>query len=252
MHRRATRPRAERRPHPVRYALVMPAAGAGRRFGSSAPKQHASLAGRSVLEWALVPFLDDPRCTALRLVLAAGDPQAPRLAPLLGARGRIVQGGEERCDSVLAGLASLEGEVGDEQWVLVHDAARPLLARADLERLLATVDAGETGGLLAAPLADTLKVADADGRCAGTVPRAGLWCAQTPQMFRRGALRRALESARATGRVPTDEAQAMEWTGVGARLVAAQYCNLKVTTPADLAVAAAVLAARAGEHGGAA
>lgn len=239
----------------VRYALVMPAAGSSRRFDTQTLKQYAPLAGSTVLECALTPFLADERCSAVRLVLARADPERARLARWLGARGRIVDGGAERCESVLNGLASLEGSVEVTAWVLVHDAARPCITDADIERLIGTVAGhgsatpGVGGGLLAVPLADTLKRADADALCLETPSRNGLWCAQTPQMYRLGALRAALEQAQAMGRVPTDEAQAMEWAGVRSRLVAAEYCNLKVTTAADLTLAAAVLAARsAGGH----
>lgn len=231
----------------MHYGLVMPAAGSGRRFGANVPKQYAPLAGSTVLECALAPFLADRRCRAIRLVLAVDDPQRARLAARLGGRGRIVDGGAERSDSVRLGLASLDGALGPGDWVLVHDAARPCVAAADIDRLIAAVDDGaEQGGLLAIPLADTLKRADAAERCEATPPRAGLWCAQTPQMFRLGALAAALAAAGNAGRVPTDEAQAMEWTGVRARLVAAAHANPKVTGPADLALAAAVLAAREG------
>lgn len=233
----------------MHYALVMPAAGSGRRFGGAAPKQYAPLAGATVLDWALAPFLDDARCRCVRLVLAPGDPERPRLERRLGSRGAVVDGGAERCDSVLCGLLGLAGVMRPEDWVLVHDAARPCLARADVDRLIAQVDGRAEGGLLATPLADTLKRADAEGLAVETPARSGLWCAQTPQMFRLGALRAALERARAAGRTPTDEAQAMEWIGVRARLVAVGHCNLKVTAPADLALAAAVLAARRGASG---
>ncbi len=229
----------------MHYGLVMAAAGSGRRFGLGSPKQYAPLAGTTVLECALAPFLADARCRAVRLVLAADDPQCERLRALLGARGAVVEGGRERCDSVRNGLASLATVLASEDWVLVHDAARPCIAPADIDRLIAAVDgSGAEGGLLAAPLADTLKRADAAGRCEATPSRERLWCAQTPQMFRLGALAAALEQAQRAGRTPTDEAQAMEWSGVRARLVASAHGNLKVTGPADLALAEAVLAAR--------
>ncbi|MCC7461338.1 MAG: 2-C-methyl-D-erythritol 4-phosphate cytidylyltransferase [Gammaproteobacteria bacterium] len=234
-----------RRADPMHYGLVMPAAGSGRRFGAGTPKQYAPLAGSTVLECALAPFLADARCRVIRLVLAAQDPQRTRLAARLGGRGAVVDGGAERSDSVRLGLASLAQVLGPDAWVLVHDAARPCVAAADIDRLIAAVDgSGEAGGLLAAPLADTLKRADADGRCELTAPRAALWCAQTPQMFRVGMLAAALESARLTGRTPTDEAQAMEWTDVRARLVPSMHANPKVTAPADLELAGALLAAR--------
>ncbi|MFO1399956.1 MAG: 2-C-methyl-D-erythritol 4-phosphate cytidylyltransferase [Steroidobacteraceae bacterium] len=234
----------------MHYGLVMPAAGSGRRFAAAAPKQYAPLAGTSVLECALAPFLADARCRAIRLVLAPGDPERARLRARLDARAAIVDGGAERSDSVRNGLASLAAVLAPGDWVLVHDAARPCIAAADIDRLIAAIDGGgEAGGLLAVPLADTLKRADAAGAAEATLPRDGLWCAQTPQMFRLGPLAAALEAAARAGRVPTDEAQAMEWSGVRPRLVASAHGNLKVTSPADLALAAAVLAAR-GRDGG--
>jgi 2-C-methyl-D-erythritol 4-phosphate cytidylyltransferase len=234
----------------MRYGLVMPAAGGGRRFGLQPRKQYAPLAGATVLECALAPFRADPRCRSICLVLAVDDPGRAGLQERLGERVMLVDGGAERCDSVRLGLARLASVLAPDDWVLVHDAARPCISAADIARLIDAVVSGrEDGGLLATPLADTLKRADAAGRCVETPARAGLWCAQTPQMFRCGALARALAQAQAAGRIPTDEAQAMEWAGVGARLVASEDCNLKVTTPADLALAAAVLAAR-GRKGG--
>jgi 2-C-methyl-D-erythritol 4-phosphate cytidylyltransferase len=238
----------------VRYWVVMPAAGAGRRFGGDLPKQHWPLAGSTVLERALHPFTSDPRCVAVALVL---DPTAladTALCSRLEARVGAVAGGAERPDSVLRGLDALAGPSGahrheapqDSDWVLVHDAARPCLSAQDLERLLVAGAAHPQGALLAAPVADTLKSADEDGCCASTVERSALWRALTPQMFRYGALRAALRAARAAGRTPTDEAQAMEWQGVRARLVHAAGSNIKITNRADLALAEAILADRGG------
>ena len=156
----------------------------------------------------------------------------------------IVDGGAQRSDSVLRALDDLAGRAADTDWVLVHDAARPCLSAADLERLLNAGTDSQGGALLAAPVADTIKRATDDGRSGGTVPREQLWRAQTPQMFRYRELREALRQARAAGREPTDEAQALEWLGVQPQLVAAQDSNIKITTAEDLAVAAAILAAR--------
>ncbi len=230
----------------MRYWLVMPAAGAGRRFGSA--KQYAQLAGTTVLEAALRVFLADPRCAGGTLVLAEDDPHRESLAARLGPRLRIANGGAERAHSVRNGLSALAERAEPEDWVLVHDAARPCLSAADLERLLEHTGETEQGALLAAPVADTVKRADAadiaSARVAETVAREGLWLAQTPQMFRLAALRAALERAIATRRAPTDEAQAMEWQGVSARLVQARDSNFKITNTADLALAEAILAAR--------
>lgn len=224
----------------MRYWLVMPAAGIGRRFGGERPKQYAPLAGRTVIEWALAPFLRDARCAQAVVALAPGDPYWGAIAP-----GRVmsVPGGAERSHSVRNALTALAPHAGERDWVLVHDAARPCLPGADLERLLGELAAHPVGGLLASPAADTLKRADAAGCVAETVDRSGLWRALTPQMFRYGPLCAALDQAHAAGRTPTDESQALEWLGERPALVAGSAANLKITAAADLTVAAALLEA---------
>lgn len=219
----------------------MPAAGSGQRFGSEKPKQYMPLAGRTVIEWALQPFIADPRCVQLVVALAAGDAHFNTLATTRDPRLQCVTGGAQRCDSVLAALESIPS--ADEEWVLVHDAARPCVTRAEIDALLDAA-AAEAGALLAQPLAETLKRGDATGRVIDTPPREALWRAQTPQAFRLGLLRAALRAARAAGRTPTDEAQAVEWQGHPVRLVPGSATNLKITEASDLALAAAVLAQR--------
>ena len=226
----------------MHYWLVMPAAGIGRRFGAERPKQYAPLRGRTVIEWALSPFLRDARCAGAMVALAADDPYWREIAP---PQVRTASGGVERSHSVRNALAALAPRAQAEDWVLVHDAARPCLADADLERLIAELAAHPVGGLLATPAADTLKRADAAGCVAATVDRTGLWRALTPQMFRYGLLCSALDAAHASGRIPTDEAQAVEWLGMRPALVAASTANLKITRAADLTLAAALLEALA-------
>jgi 2-C-methyl-D-erythritol 4-phosphate cytidylyltransferase len=143
---------------------------------------------------------------------------------------------------VRAGLAALQGRAEEQDWVLVHDAARPCLTDADLERVLSTLWMDEVGGMLAAPVVDTLKRADEGGRVEQTVSRASLWLALTPQMFRYGVLRRALEAAATSNANVTDEAQAIETIGLRPRLVQGSADNLKVTVPADLERARRILA----------
>jgi len=204
------------------------------------PKQYLPLAGRRVIEHALAPFLDDPRCQGLVVAVDAGDETFATLSCARHPALRSVPGGARRCDSV---RNALEAIADDEQaWVLVHDAARPCISRADLDALLAGCGHDAVGGLLALPVADTVKSADEEQRVLKTSPRAGLWRALTPQMFRLGLLRRALGEAIAAGREPTDEAQAVEWLGESPRLVAGDAGNIKVTTAADLALAGAMLA----------
>lgn len=228
------------------YWAVIPAAGIGKRMGNDIPKQYLSLHGRSVLEWALQPFLVDPRCRIVVVAIAADDAHWPRLA-LSHPKLMITQGGSERADSVLAGLNALLADVQADtnDWVLVHDAARPCLHGDDLAALLGAATADEiVGALLATPLADTLKKADDNLRIERTVPRAGLWRALTPQMFRLGLLCEALQHARQQGVAVTDEASAVEALGLQPRLVAGRADNLKLTLPEDFALAASVLAAR--------
>ena len=216
----------------------MPAAGVGRRFGADRPKQYAPLCGRTVIEWALAPFLADPRCAGTVVALGADDPYWPSIAP---ATVLVAPGGQERSHSVRHGLAVLSDRAKPDDWVLVHDAARPCLPHQDLERLLADLAAHPVGGLLATPAADTLKRADGARHVQQTVDRAGLWRALTPQMFRYGRLCEALDRAHAAGRIPTDEAQAIEWLGDAPRLIEGAAANLKITSAADLAIAAALL-----------
>jgi len=229
----------------MRYWLVMPAAGASQRFGGTRPKQHMELAGRTVLEAALQLFIEDARCAGIAVALDQDALADAALRRRLGAKVRTVAGGEQRCDSVLQALAALGAELAADDWVLVHDAARACLSQRDLDRLLQAGERETTGALLAAPVSDTLKQAGASLTVEGTLERALLWRALTPQMFRFGPLLGALQGARAAGRTPTDEAQAMEWQGMHPRLVAALDSNIKITNPEDLVVAGAICAARA-------
>jgi 2-C-methyl-D-erythritol 4-phosphate cytidylyltransferase/2-C-methyl-D-erythritol 2,4-cyclodiphosphate synthase len=224
----------------LRYWLILPAAGTGRRFGAALPKQYLELAGRKVIEHALAPFLADPRCQQIVVALDPGDTQFRILPSAADSRVRCVAGGAQRCDSVRNAILQLDAS--EDDWVLVHDAARPCLTRADLDTLIAAVAEDAVGGLLAVPLADTLKQGSDGQRVVTTASRESLWRALTPQMFRLGPLRRALQAAQAAGREPTDEAQALEWCGHAPRLVAGRADNLKITMPADLKLAAAVLA----------
>ena len=224
----------------MRYWLIVPAAGVGRRFGEQLPKQYVPVRGRTVLEWSLAPFRADGRCAGIVIALAASDPHWPAISQKLGSV-TVALGGAERCHSVRNALGALEGQVDASDWVLVHDAARPCLPTADLNRLLERLESHPVGGLLAAPAADTLKAAGDDQQVMRTVDRSGLWRALTPQMFRYGRLCQALDAALTAGRLPTDESQAIEWLGERPQIVAGSAANLKVTSPEDLLVAAALL-----------
>lgn len=237
----------------MRYWLVMPAAGTGTRFsgrqtGDRIPKQYAPLRGRTVIEWALAPFLMDARCAGAVVALGAQDRWWPKVSERISTV-TVCQGGSERCESVRNALASLSRRAEKSDWVLVHDAARPCLTASDLNRLIEHVGSHPVGGILAQPVADTLKRAHGEGGEIGeTVDRASLWRAGTPQMFRYGKLVEALDSALAGKRHPTDEAQALEWLGERPLLVEGSAANLKVTTADDLALVEALLAGREGRQ----
>lgn len=216
---------------------VVPAAGRGTRFGGEVPKQYLHAAGKPLIEHALNALLANPRVAGAMVALAADDARWPGWTSLRGKPVLRCVGGGERADSVLAALEALPADVPADALVLVHDAARPNLAPADLDRLIDAAIASTHGAILAAPVRDTLKRAAEGATIAGTEPRDGLWRAFTPQAFRRDALADALRAARAAGVLVTDEAMAMERVGARPLLVEGREDNLKVTTPADLALA---------------
>lgn len=221
----------------ARCWAVVPAAGIGARVGAGTPKQYLSLAGRTVLEHSIAPLLDCADIGRVVVAVAAGDGWWPQLPVACHPRIASVVGGAERCHSVLAGLDALAGEAAGEDWVLVHDAARPCLPPEDLQRLLDTLREQPVGGLLAVPVADTLKRVEG-GQVLGTVDRSALWRALTPQMFRFGLLRAALRRALEEGRLVTDEAHAVELAGHLPQVVEGSARNIKITRPEDVALAA--------------
>ena len=226
---------------PRHYAIV-PAAGSGSRFGAEKPKQYLELLGRPLIYHTLAALTACPEIERVWVVLAPDDPWWPRYDwSALGAKLETVRcGGATRAESVSNGLQAAAMVASDEDWVLVHDAARPCLSPAMLETLFEELASDPVGGILAVPVADTLKRADAEQRVATTEPRDGLWQAQTPQMFRYGLLQKALAHCSAV----TDEAGAIEALGLQPRLVRGDATNLKVTYPADLPLAAMILRAR--------
>lgn len=216
---------------------VLPAAGIGSRMASELPKQYLQVAGATLIEHSLRALLDCPELTAVVVALHAEDSRADALAVFNDPRVQRVTGGAQRSDSVLAALDTLLQQAAPEDWVLVHDAARPCLRTTDIARLIACVQASGTGGILAEPIVDTVKQAGNDALVQRTLDRSGLWRAQTPQMFRLGELHHALVQARARNLSITDEASAMELAGFPVQLVAGPSRNLKVTLPADLQLA---------------
>lgn len=214
---------------------VVPAAGRGARFGGEVPKQYLPVAGEPLLAHTLRALFAHPAIEAAVVSLAVGDAHWPGWNSFEGRPLLVCSGGEARADSVLAGLSALPDSVRADDFVLVHDAARPNLALADLDALLERGRDDPVGAILAAPVRDTLKRAGDDGGIDRTEPRERLWRALTPQLFRRLQLTRALEAARESGAVVTDEAMAMERQGHRPLLVEGADDNLKITTPADLA-----------------
>jgi 2-C-methyl-D-erythritol 4-phosphate cytidylyltransferase len=197
-----------------------------------------------MLSWTLQALLSERTLAGVVVALAPNDRRWARLPESREARVRTCVGGARREVSVAAGLEALVGIADEADWILVHDAARPCLARDDLRRLLNALARDPVGGLLATPVSDTLKRADDKGCVRNTVDREGLWRAGTPQMFRFGVLRRGLAFCRDRKRPVTDEASAVEALGLRPRLVTGRSDNLKVTTAADAKLAAVILAAQ--------
>jgi 2-C-methyl-D-erythritol 4-phosphate cytidylyltransferase len=222
-----------------RFFGLVPAAGSGSRFGADGLKQYSPLAGKPMLYHSIERLLAAPEVEVVFVVLAPADEDfrrhdwstfGNRLAPLYC-------GGASRRDSVLNGIVAAASAVDPNDWMLVHDAARPCLGKTELHRLIEDVGGDEVGGILAVPVSDTLKRADGDRRIVGTESRDGLWRAQTPQMFRHGMLLRALRNSAHV----TDEASAVEALGYRPKLVEGSTKNLKVTFAADLEIAGQIL-----------
>jgi 2-C-methyl-D-erythritol 4-phosphate cytidylyltransferase len=225
-----------------RYFAIVPAAGSGSRFGAEKPKQYLSLLGRPMIFHTLAALVACPEIDRVWVVLSPDDDEWRRYDwSDLGAKLETVRcGGKTRAESVTNGLQAAAMMAADDDWVLVHDAARPCLSAEMLSNLISELADDPVGGILAVPVADTLKRADAAQRVAVTEPRDGLWQAQTPQMFRYARLLEALTQCAEV----TDEAGAIEALGLKPKLVSSDTTNLKVTYPADLALAAMILRGR--------
>lgn len=214
---------------------VVPAAGRGARFGAPLPKQYMAAAGRPLIAYTLDALAAHPAVAGLMVVLSESDPDWPGWRAVAGKPILTTIGGDNRAASVLAGVLALPDSVRSDDFVLVHDAARPNLGPTDMDRLLETGRNDPVGAILAAPVRDTLKRAGDDGGIDATEPRERLWRALTPQLFRRHQLIRGLQEAAAAGVEVTDEAMAMERLGLRPLLVEGAEDNFKITTPADLA-----------------
>jgi 2-C-methyl-D-erythritol 4-phosphate cytidylyltransferase len=228
-----------------KFWAIVPAAGAGTRMGADIPKQYLALDDRTVLEHTLDTLLSCRRLSGVILVLPEADERWGKIAPRYSQkRLETVRGGLERCHSVFNGLDHLAAHAMDDDWVLVHDAARPCVRVEDIECLMATLESSTEGGLLGVPVSDTMKRVDEKLCVTSTVDRAGLWHACTPQMFRIGVLRDALRRAIGKGQPVTDEANAMELAGYRPRMVQGAGDNIKITVPSDLPLAAYYLQSR--------
>lgn len=210
------------------------------------PKQYLQVAGATLLEHSLGALLACGQIAGVVVALHPEDTRAAQLPVFRDARVQTVVGAEARSGSVLAGLDALYAQAAPQDWVLVHDAARPCLQAVDIARLIDAVIAANTGGILAEPIMDTVKQASQDARVVRTLDRATLWRAQTPQMFRLDELRLALREAQEQGLAVTDEASAMELAGYPVQLIVGPPGNLKVTVPADLPLVDWYLQAAAG------
>lgn len=231
-------------PSAVKFWAVVPAAGIGARMGGDTPKQYLPLLGQPIIVHTLSCLCSHERIAGVVVVLAAGDRWWAETPMKLARTLMVASGGEERRDSVLSGLDTLARRASATDWVLVHDAVRPCLRHEDIDRLMDELGDDEVGGLLATPVKDTMKRSNANNRVRETISRESLWHAQTPQMFRLGALRDALRLARDEDRDVTDEAQAMELAGARPRLVPGHEDNIKITRREDLELAEMFLARR--------
>lgn len=221
----------------VNYWVVIPAAGKGRRMGSDVPKQYLPLSGRTVIECTLERLLFHPAIDGVYVALDQRDVRWETTEYAHHPDIIRVSGGEERAHSVLHALEALQQRAAPDDWVLVHDAARPCVRRSDIDALISQAGKHPVGGVLGVELHDTLKRTDDSNHIEATVDRTGLWRAFTPQMFRLGELSRALTQALAAGALVTDEASAIEWAGQRPLMVRGHPDNIKITQPEDLELA---------------
>jgi len=216
------------------FHVIIPAAGTGNRMANALPKQYIPLAGKPIISHTVQVFFNHPRISGIHLALNPEDNFWRSLVLEPASKLKLhYTGGGSRSETVLNTLEAIAPQVNEDDWILVHDAARPGLTNQLLDALLNTLENDEVGGLLALPLADTLKQSNQGSRVEKTIPRDNLWQAQTPQMFRYGLLKQALSSFNGA---PTDEAEAIEALGFQPKLVQGELRNLKITYPQDLEV----------------
>ena len=220
--------------------VVVPAAGVGRRFGGDTPKQYQQLLGKPVIEHTLERLLelDDAQTV---VAVSSVDTQWQKLSVFQSPRIQTVIGGDERADSVRLALETLQGKAKQDDWVLVHDVARPCVRVQDIKNLLAQLANHKVGGVLATPVSDTLKRVLNQPDIDSTEDRSQLWAAQTPQMFRYGLLLESLQAAVEQQRQPTDESAAIEQLGYTPSVVEGSRDNIKITRLEDMAIAEAIM-----------
>ena len=224
-----------------RIWAIVPAAGAGTRFGSDLPKQYHTLAGEEVILQTLRRLNAVTRISGIGVGLAVDDPNWPSIVPRLPGSVWSYEGGQNRSETVRNGLSELTRQGREADWVLVHDSVRPCVEAADINRLIDEIDFRFPGGLLATPVSDTLKVATRQSEVTQTVSRGSLWRAQTPQLFPVALLLEGLNKVGAENLECTDDAQAVEYLGLHPRIVAGSSRNLKITSGSDLSLAGAIL-----------
>jgi 2-C-methyl-D-erythritol 4-phosphate cytidylyltransferase len=221
-----------------KYWAVVPAAGIGKRMGGDQPKQYLPIAGKMVLEHSLNRMLDCPEINGVIVAISVGDDYWKNLNYKHEKSVLVATGGKERSDSVLNALNELSQTADDNDWVLVHDAARPCVRREDIQKLIQSCKDHPVGGILAVPVKDTIKKSSDTVEISKTIDRSDLWLAQTPQMFRLGPLREAMAKASDAGVEITDEASAVEWAGFQPLLVEGHADNIKITRQEDVNLAA--------------
>ena len=220
-----------------RYWAIVPAAGAGKRMQADLPKQYLLLHGKSVIEYTIERLASHPLISEIIVLVAKGDSYWPKINLTQFAKPvNTYEGGVERCHSVLNGLLALTDKADANDWVLVHDAARPCVRLDDIDRLIEQCQDGD-GGVLGSATKDTMKQVDEHNRVSQTLDRSIIWHAFTPQMFRYGPLRKALEQGMNADELVTDEAMAMERAGYHPLMVQGHADNIKITRPEDLSIA---------------
>ncbi|CAG7857008.1 2-C-methyl-D-erythritol 4-phosphate cytidylyltransferase [biofilm metagenome] len=220
----------------IKFWAVVPAAGVGKRMNADRPKQYLILAGKTVIEHTLLRLIQADIFSGVAVAISEEDPYWPDLTISRNELIITAPGGRERADSVLSGLNAIRDKASDSDWVLVHDAARPCLTADDIHRMINTLQDDVVGGILALSSHDTLKSVDDDKQIINTLDRRQVWRALTPQMFRYGMLKSALEATEGNPAV-TDEASALEIIGFKPKIVEGRPDNIKITRPEDLALA---------------